>query len=242
MPHPNNMKKTLIILLGFLTATVSLHSQELGLPDNSGKKPALAAITNTSYSATVEYPSHSEEWYFDLGQMITYVRNEESNERRLEKMDSLVVYTLNDNDRTVLRISLQGIDVNVKSGEIIEEKSEEDVYEGRWCTIHTYTKANPDFSFEGGVISNVTTTTEFVDYIDMETGILLRQDQNGGPMMTLYNIKLGTQPARRFSIPKDYQNVGGRDLGRMINDINKAANSDDPAGAMKDLLKNLNHY
>lgn len=236
------MRKILITLLAFTTATLALHGQELGLPDNSENKPARAARTNTSYSATVEYPSHTEEQYFDLGQMITYVRKEITDERRIEKMDSLVMYTLNDDKRTVSRTTLQGLTNTPKSGKIIEETIEEDVYEGRWCVIHTYTKEYADISLEGGEMANVTTTTEFVDYTDMETGILLRQEQNGGAMLTLYDIKLGTQPGLRFSIPKDYKNIGGRDVGKLVNDLNNAQNSENPAAALQDLLKNMNQY
>ena len=236
------MKRILITCLGLLAATLALQGQELGLPDNSENKPARAAKTNTSYSATIEYPSHTEELYFDLGQMITYVRNEENEERRIEKMDSLVVYTLNDGKKTYFKTSLQGIEKAPKSGRILEETFEEDVYEGRWCVIHTYTKQEADIDMQGGGFANTSTTTEFVDYTDMETGILLRQDQNGGPMMTLYNISLGTKPGLRFSIPKDYQSTGGRELGKMVNDLKNAQNSDDPAAAMQDMLKNMNKY
>ena len=225
-----------------MAAATCVYGQELGLPDNSENKPARAAKTNTSYSATIEYPSHTEALYFDLGQMITYVRNEEKEERRIEKMDSLVVYTLNDDKETYFKTSLQGIEKAPKSGRILDEAFEEDVYEGRWCVIHTYTRQEADIDMQGGDFANTTTTTEFVDYTDMETGILLRQDQNGGPMMTLYNISLGTKPGLRFSIPKNYQYTGGRELGKMVNDLKEAQNSDDPAAALQDMLKNMNKY
>ena len=236
------MNRFLITVLGLLAASAALSGQELGLPDNSDHKPARVATTNTSYSATVEYPSHSEERYFDLGQMTTYVRHSDNGERRIEKMDSLVVYTLNDSKKTYFRTSLQGIEKAPKSGKILEETIEEDIYCGRWCTIHTYSRQEADFDLQGGGIANTTTITEYVDYTDMETGIPLRQDQNGGTMMTLYNISLGTKPGLRFSIPGDYQSAGGVEMGKMIGDLKKAQNSDDPAAAAQDLIKNLGQY
>ena len=110
------MKKILItIALGILLIPVSLFGQGLGLPDNSAHKPAWAARTSTSYSAIISYPTHSEEIYFDLGQMTFYIKTTDRSERRIEKMDSLVTYQLHDNKKSYEVISLQGITAQAKT-------------------------------------------------------------------------------------------------------------------------------
>lgn len=76
----------------------------------------------------------------------------------------------------------------------------------------------------------------------METGIVLREDQNGGTMMSLSYISLGTKPDRRFGIPSDYTKTGGRDMGKLISDMKNAQDAEDPAAAMQELIKNLNQY
>ncbi len=233
--------KKLALLLCLSALTLTGNAQGLGLPDNSASKPAQAAKTNTSYSAVVTYPSHSENVYFDLGQMTTYVKKG-NGERRIEKMDSLVTYQLNDNKKTYEVVSLQGITTQAKTTKKIDVKLEEAVYAGRWCIIESYKQQENDISLEGGKMSNAVSTTEFVVYTDMETGIVLREDQNGGTMMSLSHITLGTQLGLRFSIPNDYAKSGSKDMGKMVSDIKKAQDSTDPAAAMQELLKNMDQY
>lgn len=234
--------KKLTVLLCLSTLALTSYAQGLGLPDNSASKPIRAAKTNTSYAAVVTYPSHSENIYFDLGQMTTYVNATGKSERRIEKMDSLVTYTLNDSKKTYEAISLQGITTKAKTTRKTDIKLEELVYGGRWCIVETYKQVENEVSLEGGKMSNAVGTTEFVIYTDMETGIVLREDQNGGTMMELSHITLGTQPGRRFSIPGDYAKSGSKDIGKMVSDMKKAQDSADPAAAMKELLKNMNQY
>lgn len=121
-------------------------------------------------------------------------------------------------------------------------KLEELVYDGRWCIVESYQQVENEISLEGDEVSNAVGTTEFVVYTDMETGIVLREEQNGGTMMELSHISLGPQPGRRFSIPKDYTKAGGKDIGKMVSDMKKAQDSADPAAAMQELLKNMNQY
>ena len=234
--------KKLALLLCLSAFTLTSYAQGLGLPDNSASKPARAAKTNTSYAAVVTYPSHSEKVYFDLGQMTTYINATDKSERRIEKMDSLVTYNLNDNKKTYEVISLQGITTQAKTTKKLDVKLEEAVYAGRWCIIESYKQQENEISLEGGKMSNAVGTTEFVVYTDMETGIVLREDQNGGTMMSLSHITLGTQPGRRFSIPNDYAKSGSKDVGKMISDMKKAQDSADPAAAMQELLKNMDQY
>lgn len=234
--------KKLALLLCLSALTLAGYAQELGLPDNSAAKPARAAKINTSYAAIVCYPSHSEDLYFDLGQMTDYITVSSKGERRIAKLDSLVAYTLNDNKKTYEVISMQGIGTKAKTTKKIDVKLEEVVYDGRWCIVESYKQVENEISLEGDEVSNAVGTTEFVVYTDMETGIVLREEQNGGTMMELSHISLGPQPSRRFSIPKDYTKAGGKDIGKMVSDMKKAQDSADPAAAMKELLKNMNQY
>ncbi len=234
--------KKILVLFCLLIFSVTGYAQGLGLPDNSAVKPARAVKINTSYTAVVTYPSHSEDVYFDLGQMTTYIKASSKSERRIEKLDSLVTYTINDRKKTYEVVSLQGITTTAKTTRKTDVKLEELVYGGRWCIVESYKQVENEVSLEGGKMSNAVGTTEFVVYTDMETGIVLREDQNGGIMMELSDITLGTQPGRRFSIPKDYTKAGGKDIGKMVSDMKKAQDSADPAAAMKDLLKNMNQY
>ncbi len=73
---------------------------------------------------------------------------------------------------------------------------------------------------------------------DLETGIILRQDQNGGTMLELSDIKLGIQPGKRFSVPKDYKREAGKDIGRMLREAQKVQDSDDGA-ALQDLINSI---
>lgn len=234
--------KKLVLLLCLSVLTLTSYAQGLGLPDNSASKPARAAKTNTSYAAVVTYPSHSENLYFDLEQMTDYISVSSKSERRIEKLDSLVTYTLNDSKKTYEVISLQGITTKAKTTRKTDVKLEELVYAGRWCIVESYKQVENEISMEGGKVSNAVGTTDFVVYTDMETGIVLREEQNGGTMMELSHISLGPQPGRRFSIPKDYTKSGGKDIGKMVSDIKKAQDSADPAAAMQKLLKNMNQY
>jgi len=234
--------KKIIVLFCLLTFSATGYAQGLGLPDNSALKPARALKINTSYTAVVTYPSHSEDVYFDLGQMTTYVKASSKSERRIEKLDSLVTYKMNDRKKTYEVVSLQGIATIAKTTRKIDLKIEELVYDGRWCIVESYKQVENEVSLEGGKVSNAVGTTDFVVYTDMETGIVLREEQNGGAMMSLSDITLGTQPGRRFIIPKDYTKAGGKDIGKMISDMKKAQDSADPAAAMKELLKNMNQY
>ena len=234
--------KNIIVLFCILTFSAAGYAQGLGLPDNSAGKPVRAAKRNTSYTASVTYPSHSEDVYFDLGQMTTYIKASSRNERRIEKLDSLVAYILNDRKKTYEVVFLQGITTTAKTTRKVDVKIEELVYDGRWCIVESYQQVENEISLEGDEVSNAVGTTEFVVYTDMETGIVLREDQNGGTMMELSHISLGPQPGRRFSIPKDYTKAGGKDIGKMISDMKKAQDSEDPASAMKEMLKNMNQY
>lgn len=234
--------KKILVLFCLLIFSVTGYAQGLGLPDNSAVKPARAVKINTSYTAVVTYPSHSEDVYFDLGQMTTYIKASSKSERRIEKLDSLVTYTINDRKKTYEVVSLQGITTTAKTTRKTDAKIEELVYDGRWCIVESYQQVENEISLEGDEVSNAVGTTEFVVYTDMETGIVLREDQNGGTMMELSHISLGPQPGRRFSIPKDYTKAGGKDIGKMVSDMKKAQDSADPAAAMKELLKNMNQY
>ena len=174
--------------------------------------------------------------------MTTYINASGKGGRRIEKLDSLVTYQLNDNKKTYEVVSLQGITTQAKTTKKMDVKTEEVVYAGRWCFVESYKQVENEISLEGGKMSNAVGTTEFVNYTDMETGITLRQDQNGGTMMSLSNISLGTQPGRRFGIPRDYTKSGTRDMGKMVSDLKKAQDAEDPAAAMQELIKNINQY
>lgn len=235
------MKKS-ALLFCLLTIALTSYAQGLGLPDNSANKPTRAVTTNTSYTALVTYPSHSESCYFDLPSKTRYITKENTGERRIENLDSLVTYRLDDKKKTYEVISLQGVTANAKTTRKNDVKLEEKVYADRWCIVESYKQVENGVSLEGGKMSNSVEQTEFVVYTDMETGIVLREDQNGGTMMSLSHISLGTYPSRRFSIPNDYTKSDGKDIGKMISDMKKAQDSDDPAAALKEMMKNINQY
>ena len=230
--------KRIAIVSAFMLTVCAAWGQDLGLPDNSENKPAAAPTINTSYSAVVSYPSHSESQYFDIAQNITYVKGIDKDERRIEKLDSLVSYKINDQRKTITKTSLQGAPASDKS-KIVSDETEEVVYGGRWCTVRTYVRRHlsPSGSDEDGGMVEV--ETEFVDYTDMETGIAIRQDQDGGTMFELSDIQLGSQSGKRFNMPTNYKWEAERDLGKLMQGLQNAEKSDNPAAAMKDLLKAL---
>ena len=51
-----------------------------------------------------------------------------------------------------------------------------------------------------------------------------------------------SKPGRRFGIPNDYAKSGSKDMGKMVSDMKKAQDSDDPAAAMQEMIKNIQQY
>lgn len=203
---------------------------------------------NASYSATVNVPENSYSQYFDLPANTNYVRDNDHNLRRIEKLDSLVVYVIHDKEKTYERNTLQGIQ-NMHQARKTDEEIEYIDYCGRWCEQRRYTQWEKAPSLEGeeglkvlfGQSAEATMKeagTEMLTITDLETGIVLRQDQNGATMLELYDIELGTKPGKRFSVPKDYKREEGKDLGRMLHDAQKVQDSGNGA-ALQDLIKSI---
>ena len=242
------MKKLALISALLLTASYS-WGQDLGLPRNvEGPRPAKAAKVNTSYSATVSVPDNSCFEYFDLPTNTNYIRDDNYNLRRIEKLDSLVMYVIHDKDKTYEKNSLDGVQ-DMHQYRKTDEEIEYIDYCGRWCEQRRYTQWEKAPSLEGedglkvlfGQSAEATMEevgTEMLTITDLETGIILRQDQNGGTMLELSDIKLGVQPGKRFSVPKDYKREAGKDIGRMLREAQKVQDSDDGA-ALQDLINSI---
>ena len=242
------MKKLASISALLLAATFA-WGQDLGLPNNvEGPRPPKVATVTTSYSATVNVPENSYSRYFDLPTNTNYVRDNNHNLRRIEKLDSLVVYVIHDKEKTYERNTLQGIQ-NMHEPRKTNEEIEYIDYCGRWCEQRRYTQWEKAPVLEGeeglkvlfGQSSEATMKevgTEMMTITDLETGIILRSEQNGATMLELYDIELGTKPSKRFSVPKDYKREAGKDLGRMLDEAQKVQDSGDGA-ALQDLIKSI---
>ncbi|MBQ9665206.1 MAG: hypothetical protein IJ635_10560 [Bacteroidaceae bacterium] len=117
----------------------------------------------------------------------------------------------------------------------INHKKEVVKYADRWCVLETYVAEDHDV--QGQVMQ-----TRFAIWTDIETGITLREDQNGGTMQRLSHITLGAHPDKAFDLPKGYKVARTIDAGQLMRDMEAAENSDDPAAAVRGLRDNLDKY
>ena len=208
----------------------------VGLPKNTdGPQPQENAKANASYTAIITYPSHSQEIYYDGVARRRYaVRTDRPTDRSLLIADSLIVYNIDDAKKTITVMSLQGAN-GAKTYKKINHKKEVVEYADRWCIYETYVAEEHDAM--GQVMQ-----THFAIWTDIETGITLREDQNGGPEQEMSHITLGTNPDKAFDLPKGYKVARTIDAGRLMQDMEAAENSDDPAAAARKLRDNLDKY
>ena len=179
--------------------TVPLTAGDLGLPKNTdGPQPQENALANASYIALITYPSHTQEIYFDGAARRQYgVRQNEPTTRSLLIVDSLIVYNIDDAKKTISVISLNGA-VGARIYQKNDYKKEVVKYRDRWCILETYVAEEHD-------TQGANMQTRFAVWKDIETGITLREDQNGGQMQEISNITLGSFPDKAFNLPQNYK-------------------------------------
>ena len=218
------------------TRTTTEVTGSVGLPKNTdGPQPQENAKANASYTAIITYPSHSQEIYYDGVARRRYaVRTDRPTDRSLLIADSLIVYNIDDAKKTITVMSLQGAN-GAKTYKKINHKKEVVEYADRWCIYETYVAEEHDAM--GQVMQ-----THFAIWTDIETGITLREDQNGGPEQEMSHITLGTHPDKAFDLPKGYKTTRMLDIGRLMKDKEAAENSDDPSAAVRELKDNLDNY
>ena len=185
--------------------------------------------------AVSTFPSHSEEVYHDRVAKRQYtVRQDKPTERRLVIEDSLISYTIDDATKTISIVYLKGAK-DAKPYKKINDKKEVVEYADRWCILETYVAEEHDAM--GQVMQ-----THFAIWTDIETGITLRHDQNGGTMERTSHISLGNHPEKAFDLPQGYKVARTIDAGKLMQDMEAAENSDDPAAAARKLRENLDQY
>ena len=216
--------------------TPSLTAGDLGLPKNTdGPQPQENALANASYTALITYPSHKQEIYYDGAARRQYgVRQNEPTTRSLLIADSLIVYNIDDAKKTISVISLNGAE-GARIYQKNDYKKEVVKYRDRWCILETYVAQEHD-------AQGATMQTRFAVWKDIETGITLREDQNGGQMQEISHITLGSFPDKAFNLPQDYKITRMFDLGQLMKDKAAAENSEDPAAAARELGNNLGKY
>jgi len=187
----------------------------LGLPKNDfGDKPALRKAAETvSYCAfRISREGYLSKVFYDAGTKREYtvsfgVNSATGKKEILKELaipDSLAIYKINDETKTITKISAEAMKAiaGTMTSELSQNEDKVDIVpeSERWCywrrVIH---------NADNNAYSETT-------YTDLETGIDILKDESG-IRTYLRNITLGTPYPEVFELPRDYKFV--------VNDMSK---------------------
>ena len=77
-----------------------------------------------------------------------------------------------------------------------------------------------------GESCNIYTSAEMDGTVCITSDGIMMEAKSDGGGMTLSNVKRGAQPASLFAVPKGGMNIGGMDIGAMMEQAQKYQNTD----------------
>lgn len=187
----------------------------VGLPKNDeGDKPALTKpvpqvsfcayrIGSEGYPSKIFYDAASKRQY-SVASGINPATGEEEIVKTLSIPDSLALYRINDEARTITKLPAEGMQAlgSVDVADRNDVVTEEDMVSNsdRWC----YMKTVVTTELRSGMFGSTTEEYSRTTYTDPETGIQLCEDESGIVTYTR-NIHLGVPYPEVFELPKGYQ-------------------------------------